>query len=281
MTHFPFFDRDVRGSDVQAAPACVLLHDGQASFHAPGDAFTTVLIALGSCTVQRFIAGHWFDMRAIYRGGILLADLAGSIRLSGPSVVEAAVFFVPKSLMVQTLGHLNDRLRPNVAIEIPADVVVIGLLKALMASSTESLEPGIDVPVRDAILMRLSLITRQTEVPAKSDPCALPAWRLRRVSEMVKERLCTTITLSDMAEAAGLSPMYFAAQFKKSTGLRPHEYLVAQRIEHAKNLLRENKASLYDVALNVGFRTQAHFSTVFKKYEHTTPARWRKERLAA
>jgi AraC family transcriptional regulator len=281
MTLQPFFDHNLRAAEARAEPVCVLLDGGQERFHVPRGALTTVLIALGSCTVQRLIEGEWLDVRALYRGGILLAELAGPIRLSGASVIEAAALFVPKPLMERTLGRINDKLSPHVSVELPSDTVVISLLRALMASRRDVAAPHIEAPVLDAILLRLAILADQGDASTSSDASPLPAWRLRRVSAMVKERLDATVTLSDMAEAAGLSPMHFAAQFKKATGMRPHHYLVAQRIEQAKLLLRDNKHSLYDVALTVGFRTQAHFCTVFKQHEHTTPARWRRERLAA
>ena len=85
----------------------------------------------------------------------------------------------------------------------------------------------------------------------------------------------TTVTLADLAGAAGLSSMHFAAQFRVATGLRPHEFLLRRRIDHAQRLLAEPRAKLADVAFSVGFQTQAHFTTVFKRIVGETPHRWR------
>jgi AraC-like DNA-binding protein len=104
---------------------------------------------------------------------------------------------------------------------------------------------------------------------------ALPKWRLRRVEEYVEAHFDSGIGLSDLAEAAGLSRMHFAAQFRAATGYRPREYLLRQRIEHAKSLLSNTEMPLAEVALAVGFCTQAHFSTVFKRITSKTPASWR------
>jgi AraC family transcriptional regulator len=103
----------------------------------------------------------------------------------------------------------------------------------------------------------------------------LPKWRLRRVEEYVRANFDRCISLSDLAKVAGLSRMHFAAQFRTATGYRPHEYLLHQRIEHAKSLLSSSEMPLAEVALAVGFCTQAHFSTVFKRLAGETPARWR------
>jgi AraC family transcriptional regulator len=104
---------------------------------------------------------------------------------------------------------------------------------------------------------------------------ALPKWRLRRVEEYVKANFERCISLSDLAKVAGLSRMHFAAQFRTATGYRPREYLLHQRIEHAKSLLSSTETPLAEIALAVGFCTQAHFSTVFKRITGETPARWR------
>jgi AraC family transcriptional regulator len=104
---------------------------------------------------------------------------------------------------------------------------------------------------------------------------ALPTWRLKRVKEYVKANFGRCISLSDLAKVAGLSRMHFAAQFRAATGYRPHEYLLHQRIEHAKSLLSTTETPLAEIALAVGFCTQAHFSTVFKRITGDTPARWR------
>ena len=109
----------------------------------------------------------------------------------------------------------------------------------------------------------------------------LPNWRLQRVDSYVKSHLPESITLSDMANAAGLSPMHFAAQFRAATGYRPHHYLLLCRLERAKELMADVSRSMLDIALDVGFCTQAHFTTVFKRLTGKTPSAWRDDMLEA
>jgi len=104
---------------------------------------------------------------------------------------------------------------------------------------------------------------------------ALAKWRLRRVEDYVSTNFHRGIGLSDLAKVAGLSRMHFAAQFRAATGYRPREYLLHQRIEQAKSIMSRTDTPLAEVALTVGFSTQAHFSTVFKRMTDETPARWR------
>jgi AraC-like DNA-binding protein len=100
-------------------------------------------------------------------------------------------------------------------------------------------------------------------------------WRLKRTIDYVEAHLGEPVRLADMAGAAGLTRMYFAAQFKASTGLRPHEYLLRRRIERAQEMLLIAGRPTVDVALSLGFQSQAHFTTTFARFVGQTPNAWR------
>lgn len=108
----------------------------------------------------------------------------------------------------------------------------------------------------------------------------LPKWRLKRVMDYIDAHLDEPITLADLGAAAKLTRMHFAAQFRATTGLRPHEYLLRQRIERAKSLLLDDDLAIVEVALAVGFQTQAHFTTIFGRFVGETPYQWRRARAA-
>jgi AraC-like DNA-binding protein len=109
----------------------------------------------------------------------------------------------------------------------------------------------------------------------------LSKWRLKRATEYVMANLAEPISLADIAAATGLSRMHFAAQFRVATGLRPHEYLLQRRIERAQELLLSSHLPLVDIAFDVGFKTQAHFTTVFSRVVGETPNVWRQRNRGA
>jgi AraC family transcriptional regulator len=135
--------------------------------------------------------------------------------------------------------------------------------------------------VRLAIVARLLCLqseTRQfTRCVDSIEPQmrTLQKWRLKRVVEYVDKHLARKITLAELAAVAGLSRMHFAAQFRAATNLRPHEYLLRCRIERAKAFLSQSSMALVEISLTVGFQTQAHFTTVFKRFVGETPYQWR------
>lgn len=170
------------------------------------------------------------------------------------------------------------------------DPVVRNLARALEAA--EHSEGEFDGIYADAL--RLAIVTRMLDLgshsaPASNEPApapdappkpsrlksGLPKWRLKRVESYVDAHLGEEVTLADMAASTGLSRMHFAAQFRIATGLRPHEYLLRRRIERAQQLLLETADPLVQIALEVGFQTQAHFTTVFRRFVGDTPHQWR------
>ncbi len=113
-------------------------------------------------------------------------------------------------------------------------------------------------------------------------PAPLPKWRLKRTIEFIELNIGSPLLLPELARAAGLSRMHFAAQFRAATGIRPHSYLLWRRVEKAQTMLATTNAPIVEVALEVGFNTQAHFTQVFKRFSGLTPGQWRrKERRAS
>jgi len=104
---------------------------------------------------------------------------------------------------------------------------------------------------------------------------ALPRGRLRAVVAYVEDHLDAGPTLEQIAAVVHLSPYHFARQFKTATGLPPHEYLIARRVERAKQLLQGGDLSLAEVAAYAGFSDQSQFSRHFKRLVGVTPRQFR------
>jgi AraC family transcriptional regulator len=108
------------------------------------------------------------------------------------------------------------------------------------------------------------------------NPRGLSARRLKAVLGYIREHLHSALTLRELAAVAHLSPYHFARRFKESTGLPPHQYIIARRIERAQELLRgEEELTLAQVAARTGFWDQGHFTRHFKRLVGVTPKRFR------
>jgi AraC family transcriptional regulator len=101
--------------------------------------------------------------------------------------------------------------------------------------------------------------------------------RLRRIKELVDAKMEGDLSLEEMAQAVGLSTAHFARMFRKSTGGTPHQFVLRQRLERAKGMLRAPDARVLDVALACGFKTQQHFAQVFRGVWGVSPTEYRQE----
>jgi AraC family transcriptional regulator len=103
----------------------------------------------------------------------------------------------------------------------------------------------------------------------------LPPMRLRRVLEYIDDHIGSTIRLGTLAAIVHLSPNHFAVGFKASIGCPPHRYILRRRIAKAKELLADKRIPLAEIAYVLGFPSQAHFTTTFRKLAGSTPGAYR------
>jgi AraC family transcriptional regulator len=103
--------------------------------------------------------------------------------------------------------------------------------------------------------------------------------RLRRIRELVHAKLEDDLSLDEMAQSVGLSTAHFARMFRKSTGETPHQFVLRQRLERAKAMLRAPAARVLDVAVACGFKTQQHFAQVFRDICGISPTGYRQDFL--
>ena len=88
------------------------------------------------------------------------------------------------------------------------------------------------------------------------------------------------LSVSDLAQAAGLSPFYFMRSFRKGFGMTAHNFLVQLRLNAARNRLSKG-APAADVAIECGFFDQSHLIRHFRKVYGVTPGRyWTREPAA-
>lgn len=168
------------------------------------------------------------------------------------------------------MRRLSDALAATKAMHHPHSAILIDALRLAMLTRRAS---------------RRTVVGRGQSEPAEENRegrtvRSLQKWRLKRVMQYIDDNLDAKVTLQHLAAVAGLSRMHFAAQFRAAVGMRPHDYLLKRRIERAQELLLRADASLVDIALTVGFQTQAHFTTVFKRFAGDTPYQWRSAHLA-
>jgi len=96
----------------------------------------------------------------------------------------------------------------------------------------------------------------------------------------IEQHYTEKIAADEMSARYGMDKYQFIRAFKKQHGLTPVSYQLLKRINHAKRLIGEGM-SVTEVALEVGFYDQSHFTHYFKKYIGVAPLLYRKGLLTA
>jgi len=106
----------------------------------------------------------------------------------------------------------------------------------------------------------------------------LTARQLRIAKQALYENLDGSTPLRSIARECGLSPSHFARAFAISVGQPPHQWLLEQRVDRARQLLGDSTLPLSEIAIRCGFADQSHFTRVFSAKTGLAPGRWRRVR---
>jgi AraC-like DNA-binding protein len=241
-----------------------------------------IKIALRNTNVWFSVSGRIVQDGAITPGTVHVSEPGVSVRCIFRAPYDVLHLHVPNILIGECARDMKGQVAPALCSKfaLGKDMMVDSLGRALLdadqvgGSSGQLYAESISI----AIVTRLLARSNRTATTERSKGGTLARWRLKRAIDLIEARLDKTVSLADMASSAGLTRMHFAAQFRVATGLRPHEYLLRRRVERAQELLIGSGMSLVDVARSVGFQTQAHFTSVFKRYAGHPPRMWRESR---
>ncbi len=141
---------------------------------------------------------------------------------------------------------------------------------------TELDTPGIRGQFYAESLMQVfvvHLLRRYCAFEPKMQPnCGgLTTHRLQQVLDYIHSYLDRPLQLAELAEVAGISQYYFCRSFKQLMGVAPYQYALQQRMEKAKDLLRQRKFTIAEIAVQVGCSDQSRFTKQFKKHIGVTP----------
>lgn len=116
-----------------------------------------------------------------------------------------------------------------------------------------------------------------------AQPCSvlfenrLSDYQLLTVTDYICDRLSEPIQLADLSDLLGLSQFHFGRLFKKKTGVPPYQYVLQQRVERAKYLLKTTNLSVMEIALRCGFSSHSHLGKWFRQYTGVTPKAFRSQ----
>ncbi len=261
----------------------ILRHDPDLQLDALQASFTTYAFAR-----------HWHDYyviglvedgaqtfwcrRATYttpRGGLILLNPgeAHTGQAAGAGGFAYRAVYPTSAHMAQVMAEFD---RPQQLPQFPA----VRIDAADIATSVRQLHAILDAAT-PAIERQTHWLTLLTTLVLRyaADPLRLPAAgneprAVAVVRAFVEAHFAERITLPTLAAAAGLSPFHLVRVFQRAAGVPPHAYLESVRIQQAQRLLMRGLPPA-QVAYEVGFSSQSHFTSRFQRIIGVTPGRYR------
>jgi AraC family transcriptional regulator len=99
--------------------------------------------------------------------------------------------------------------------------------------------------------------------------------KLTLIKDYINTHLDLDLKLTELSSIAQISTYHFLRLFKKSVGMTPHQYILQQRIDRAKYLLKSSNLDISEIAFMVGFCDSSHLTRCFKSSLGKTPSQWR------
>lgn len=155
------------------------------------------------------------------------------------------------------------------------DDVIASLLRDLCAETSLGHRPSaVYVEHLTAlILLRLGELNKLRKAKARREPLSRPA--LARVREYIHANIGSDISLTELASVAGMQVDSFARRFKAATGLAPYAFVLEERIRMAEILLSGTDQAIGNVAIRLGFSSQSHFTSTFRRLRGIAPRAYR------
>jgi len=126
--------------------------------------------------------------------------------------------------------------------------------------------------IEGLMLELLAEMCRQGRTPAES---RIPRW-LRQVRGLLNEQCTANLSLESIANSVNVHPTHLCRAFRQYYHCTPGDYVRQLRIERARHYLAGSDTPLAEIALQVGYSDQSHFTTAFKRLTGFTPSQFRK-----
>ena len=247
------------------------------------DAYLLALMRKDVPQYPYWVSGRHVHTPVIRSGHFTLVDL----NVEHTSVIcepmDCLAFYVPRAALdAMAEEHHASRIT---ALHIPPaypldDPVIRGLGVSLLPAlrQPEQTNRLFLESVASAFLTHVAQTYGDMRIGPPPGHKGLATWQERRVKDALMAHIDGNISLEQLAGLTGLSRSHFARAFKTSTGLPPHRWLLARRVEMAEELLLHSKLPIEEIAIRCGFSDQSHFTRTFSKMKGVSPGEWRRRR---
>jgi len=229
--------------------------------------------------------GAWITNR-IKKGSFFLTNGGGPYecrwKALGSEPFETIAVFIELPLLHRALEEVfgsdaaHARLRDVSAF---TDVALDSLMERLRDElMRRQASPLFVQGIAQAIAIHLARHYAETVNESHGSSPSLPGYKLRQITDWMAEHLADDFNLDRLAAQVGLSKFHFNRLFKSATGVSPSRYHINLRMNAARQLLRETKKSVVEIALDIGYTNPSHFAQLFRRETGLSPSVYRRQR---
>lgn len=163
------------------------------------------------------------------------------------------------------------------------DPVLSGLMGALFAPTTDQLERSALFVDQLSVAIGIHVTHRygdagRTTAAARVAGRRLSPRHMAMIREWMRNRLGGDLSIRELAHACNLSEGAFLRAFRATAGKTPHQFLMQERMDQARDLLARSVLSISEIAAACGFADQSHFTRIFSRVAGISPGAWRRSR---
>jgi len=208
------------------------------------------------------------NKQAVKAGDLVLADPGRPIVLPEQSFINFYWLHFG-GVLAGEFSRLLSYYRANVIVEVDFDFVKENLIDIILAQRVK--QPLSEIEVSTKLYHLLCEFLKHSSAVIDGNKTII-----RSAVSYIRENYRKSLTVNQIADYVSVSPFHFIRVFKKNTGYSPHEYLVLTRLNAAKFLLETTDLLIKEIALDVGFSSEARFVSAFKNDTGKTPGEFRK-----
>jgi len=159
------------------------------------------------------------------------------------------------------------------------DATVQALLLRLATDTSEGrITRGLDAEIAArSLVVRLAEIIGGEKPDWHADSSTFESRMLGHITDAIDAHLHHYVSLADLARLCEMSPSHFAKKFRHSTGLSLQRFVNRRRLQASMALLTADSRTLSQIALDLGFSSQSHFTRLFSELTGFTPASFRRQ----
>lgn len=150
----------------------------------------------------------------------------------------------------------------------------------VILAAAKSADAAVDAEDRDdaarSLMLRLAELTGAGRPDWYADTSMFTNRELKPLLAHIDAHLHAAPSADDMARMCGLSPSHFARKFRQSLGVSLQRFVNRRRLQTSLERLTRSSDTLPDIALDLGFSSQSHFTRLFSELTGMTPAKYRK-----